>query len=160
MQFQTPSGFTFAGKSIAEMWGVHWEITVPAHIAIRSCPVDFTFFDGLRTGQEQARNVATGASRTLETKHLTGDAGDLVPWVDGKLSWDWPPCILVARSMREAIRFLGISQTWGGVWDRRLEDLSDDLEREVSLYHERYKAKHGPLKKPLFDGVHFERART
>ena len=157
IELPSPSGFDFAGKSLAEMAGVHWEITVASHLLIRVSPVDFCFHDGLRSKAEQERNVYKGVSRTLETKHLTGDAGDLVPWVDGKLTWEVAPCIELARAMQKVVRFLGTSQTWGGVWDRPLEALSDDLEREVALYRERYRAKHGDKKKPLFDGVHFER---
>src|SRR5512134_644715 len=125
--FPSPSNFVFAGKSIAEMAGVHWEITVAAHLLIRVSSVDFCFHDGLRSIEEQKRNVAAGVSRTLETKHLKGDAGDLVPWIDGKLTWEEKPCIELARGMQQVLKFTGTSQIWGGVWDRPLESLSDDL---------------------------------
>jgi peptidoglycan LD-endopeptidase CwlK len=147
----------FGGKSVAEMKGVHPEIIVSAHVALRLCKVDFCFFDGLRSREEQALNLATGASRSEESKHLTGDAADLVPWVDGALVWRKAECIEVARSMRDAIRFLGVSLIWGAVWDKPLELLCDDLQLEIDLYRERYEVKHRGRKKPLFDPAHFER---
>jgi peptidoglycan LD-endopeptidase CwlK len=153
-----PSGNIYSGKSIAEMRGVHMDIIVPACIAIRICSIDFAFYDGLRSHEEQVRNVIAGVSRKEVSEHEAGNAGDLVPWVNGCFVWEKSPCIEVARAMREAVIFLGppLSLIWGGVWDRRLEQLSEDLDREVSLYRERYNKKK-PGKLPLFDGVHFER---
>lgn len=156
-----PSGFVFSGKSIAEMAGVHVEITAPAHLALAISAIDFSFYDGRRSLDEQELNVAAGVSRTLDSAHLTGDAGDLVPWVEGEgLSWAKANCILVAQAMRTATIFLRGSIIWGGVFDRPLEALSEDLEREVALYAERWKKKNpGKGKVPFFDGPHFQRAK-
>ncbi len=50
--------------------------------------LDFRLRDTSRTSKEQAEKVRTGKSRTLKSRHLTGDAFDLVRFKDGKPSFD------------------------------------------------------------------------
>jgi peptidoglycan L-alanyl-D-glutamate endopeptidase CwlK len=42
---------------------------------------------GPRTRERQAALVARGASRTINSRHLTGHAVDLVPLGGGEISW-------------------------------------------------------------------------
>lgn len=151
------SDFDFSGKSVAEMKGVRTELVVCAWLALKLSRVDFSFYDGLRTRAEQLRNVATGASRKEgRSKHEDGDAADLVPWIGGRPTWEEKPCLTVAEAMRAAAQYYGFrSIRWGGVWDRTLLELGDDLEREVKRYRERFLKKNAD-RKPFFDGVHFE----
>ena len=147
-------GREWGKRSKREMAGVHWEITAPFTLALHTGPVDFGFYDGLRTHQQQEQYLATGRSKSLDSYHLTGDAGDGVPWVDGAYSWEWEHIYPMALSIKRAFAFLGIPGRWGGVWDRALHQLGDDLEAEVAAYVARRKA----LGKPAFpDGAHFQR---
>jgi peptidoglycan L-alanyl-D-glutamate endopeptidase CwlK len=117
---------------------------------------DFTVFEGLRTLERQRELVQSGASRTLNSKHLTGDAVDLVPWIAGKPQWQMHACIRVAQAMREASDETGTRLRWGSCWDLALDELDPaGLEREVVAYTTRYHLAH-PNKHPLIDGPHFE----
>jgi len=46
--------------------------------------LDFRLRETYRTKEEQAKKVAAGKSKTYKSKHLTGDAFDLVRFIDGK----------------------------------------------------------------------------
>ena len=77
--------------------------------------------DTLRTPQEQAENLRKGVSWTMNSKHLTGDAIDLVPFdiyaINGadKLLWRAEhPAWQVMGQIGEA---LGLR--WGGRWQVR-----------------------------------------
>ena len=73
-----------------ELVGVHAHLVIVVATAIVMLPegIDFQVFDGMRTKAEQAENIARGVSWTMKSRHLTGHAVDLVPIVDGRLSWD------------------------------------------------------------------------
>src|SRR5512137_2460339 len=70
----------------------------------------FIVVEGLRTRERQARLVAIGASRTMNSRHLTGHAVDLAYWLDdgdgapeaGEGRWDWPLAHKIAAAMKAA----------------------------------------------------------
>lgn len=136
-------------KSLNKLVGVKPTLVSVVRRAIEITTQDFAVTDGVRTLETQKLLVARGASKTLNSKHLTGDAVDLVPYVDGSVRWEWPLVFHVAEAVRSAALELGVDLTWGGVWDRSLLSYSD-LRAEV----EAYKARHpGP---DFLDGPHFE----
>lgn len=153
--------FRLGAKSEANLVGVHEGIAATVRKAILICEIDFAVHEGLRTLDRQKKLVASGASRTLDSYHLTGDAVDLVPYVDGHLRWEMPLCNEIARAMLEASGQLGIRLVWGRVWDSELVELDpDDFEGERALYVQRYQRIHGPKKWPLDDGPHFQRVKS
>lgn len=152
------SGFRFGATSEKELVGVRDELVQLAHVALARSKQDFMVFDGLRTAAEQKALVAKGASKTMDSKHLTGDAIDLVPYINGKPTWDWEGCYRVACAVDQAARELGIEHKirWGGAWDRTLADFHGDAtayKRVVEEYAARQKAKG---KSAFLDGPHFE----
>jgi len=153
--------FRLGALSESNLVGVHPDVVAVVRKAILISEIDFTVHDGLRTLAEQKKLVASGASRTLESYHLTGDAVDLVPFVNGKLRWEMPLCNEVARAMLEASGKLGVRLVWGRVWDSELVELDpDDFDGERALYVQRYQRIHGPKKFPLDDGPHFQRVKS
>ena len=84
--------------------------------AILITPVDFTVLEGLRTKERQQQLFESGASRTLNSRHLTGDAVDLAAWIDGEVRWDWPLYDRIAAAMKAAALDLGVDLEWGGDW--------------------------------------------
>lgn len=159
--------FTFGDRSERELVGVEPRLVKRARRALASSSVDFGVHDGLRTKEAQAELYAQGVSRTLDSEHLHGNALDLVPWIGGRLRWQWPACIQVAIAMREAdVAFAADRQrlTWGGVWDRLLVDLNPlDLEGEIEAYTERWRRKNWKAwaegRRPLIDPPHFQGIR-
>lgn len=147
--------FTLGRTSRNNLVGVHPDLVVVVHRAIEVTLVDFTVFDGLRTEAEQRELVRTGASKTLRSKHLKqktgyGHAVDLVPWVAGKLRWEMPLCIGIARAMAKASDEKGVDLIWGGGWDVLGRD---DPSHMVEAYAERKRLVGEP---PFFDGPHFQ----
>jgi peptidoglycan L-alanyl-D-glutamate endopeptidase CwlK len=153
--------FKLGAQSESNLTGVHPDLVRLVRLAISITDIDFSVHEGVRTRERQAKLVASGASRTLDSYHLTGDAVDLVPYVDGHLRWEMPLCNQVAEAMHEACTRLHLRLTWGRVWDMELEELQpDELEEEHAIYVRRYQRIHGPKKFPLDDGPHFQRVRS
>jgi peptidoglycan L-alanyl-D-glutamate endopeptidase CwlK len=94
----------------------------------------------------------------MRSRHITGHAVDLVPYVKGMgLRWDWPLCIRVAEAMKLAAKTLDVPVVWGGVWDMRINDIQGDLEDAMADYAQRMRMIG---KKPFLDGPHFELEKT
>ena len=123
--------------------------------AIEITEVDFGVYEVLREHERQLALVASGKSFTMNSRHLTGHAADLWAWVEGKVSWDWEHYYAIAKAMKQAAEELGVDIVWGGVWDKEMSELGDDLEAEVKAYSARRKALR-PDKKVLLDGPHFQ----
>jgi len=149
--------FKLSEKSSRTLDEVHPDLKTVVEFAIGKTEVDFSAFEGMRTAARQAALVKAGASRTLNSRHLTGHAVDLVAYVEFRLSWDWPLYYSIAKSVHEASTTLAIPIRWGGVWDRLLSDLNgEDLESEVLSYQKRQRLMG---KKAFVDGPHFELPR-
>ncbi len=156
--------FQLGSKSRQSLEGVHPDLVRVVERAIEVTPVDFQAYEGLRTRARQAKLVASGASQTMDSRHLPGSDGlghavDLVPLIDfdgdgkAELRWDWSLCYKVADAVRRASMELHVPIRWGGVWDQALADLDGDMDDEVAGYVARRKAAG---KKAFLDGPHFE----
>ncbi|UIW10559.1 endolysin [Aeromonas phage BUCT695] len=78
-------------------------------------PFDVTVLEGIRTKERQKDLVAKGASKTMNSKHLTGDAVDLAPY---PIDWnDKARFNQLAAVMLETSKELGIKIRWGGDWN-------------------------------------------
>lgn len=153
--------FRLGAASEANLVGVHPDLVKLVRRAILITEIDFTVFEGVRTVERQRKLVATGASRTMDSYHLTGDAVDLVPFVDGQPRWEMTLCNQVAEAMHEACDRLHLRVTWGRVWDMEMAELDpEDFEGDRALYVRRYQRIHGPKRWPLDDGPHFQRVKS
>lgn len=76
----------------------------------------FEVTEGLRTKARQVQLVKAGASATMNSRHLTGHAVDLVARVGGMVRWDWPLYGRLAEVMKGAAVELKIDLVWGGDW--------------------------------------------
>ncbi|MFW1676436.1 M15 family metallopeptidase [Pontibacter sp. JAM-7] len=108
--------FKFSKRSIDNLKGVHPELVLVASRALMYSSIDFAITDGVRTEEEQKQLVAQGKSRTLNSKHLTGDAIDVMAYVDGKGNWTWDLYVDISESFKKAADELGIKIRWGGDW--------------------------------------------
>jgi peptidoglycan L-alanyl-D-glutamate endopeptidase CwlK len=97
--------------------------------ALELTSVDFGVTEGLRTQVRQGELVAAKKSQTMNSRHLTGDAVDVMAYVNGAGTWEWKYYEDIACAFKRAAAELGVSIVWGGDW------------------------------KTLKDGVHFELAR-
>ena len=108
--------FSFSQRSKDRMKGLHPDIIAVMELAISRSPIDFTVLEGLRSIERQEQLYASGASKTMNSRHLTGHAIDVAPLVDGHVSWDWPLYHALAPVIKNAARELRVSLEWGGDW--------------------------------------------
>jgi len=145
--------FKLGSRSVRELEGVHPDLVGVVRRAIELTTQDFSVHDGRRTLTEQQRNVAAGVSKTLDSRHLTGHAVDLVPYVNGRLRWEWEPIYIIADAVRIAAKERGVPIRWGGAWDLLLTDTDEAPEDLVSDYVTRRRAVG---KRAFIDGPHYE----
>jgi len=109
--------FKLGATSLARLKGVHPDLVKVVKRAIELTPIDFTVLEGLRSKERQQQLVAKGASKTMNSYHITGHAVDIAPLVDGKVTWDWKYYNLLAPIVKQAAKELGVNITWGGDWE-------------------------------------------
>ena len=126
-----------------------------AHRTLEVSKVDISVAEVLRDRARQVELVRAKKSFTMNSRHLTGHAMDLWAYVNGGVSWDWEHYYEIARSAKVASMELDVDLIWGGVWDRHLNELSNDFKAETEAYTARRKASH-PHKNVLLDGPHFQ----
>ena len=108
--------FKLGKRSIERLQGVHPDLVRVVERAIDLTTVDFTVLEGLRSPERQQTLVASGASQTLNSRHITGHAVDLGAWVDNQVDWSWPLYTKIANAMKAAANELGVAIVWGGDW--------------------------------------------
>ena len=108
--------FKLGRRSVERLQGVHPDLVKVVERAIEMSPVDFTVLEGLRSPERQQTLVASGASQTLNSRHITGHAVDLGAWVDNQVDWSWPLYHKIANAMKAAANELGVAIVWGGDW--------------------------------------------
>lgn len=110
------SGFELGERSLNNLKGVNDNLVKVVKRAIEISTVDFAVIEGLRTKARQAELLKKGATKTMNSRHLTGHAVDIVPVVDGKVSWDFNHYYPLAAAMAKAANELGVKVRWGGAW--------------------------------------------
>lgn len=111
--------FKLSQKSLDRLTGVHPDLVACVKRAIEITTVDFTVLEGLRNPERQKTLMESGASQTLNSRHITGHAVDLGAWVDNQVDWSWPLYHKIAAAMKEAAKELDVAIVWGGDWKMR-----------------------------------------
>lgn len=117
--------------------GVHPDLVWVVKAARQHTP--FIVLEGLRTPERQAKLVQIGASRTMNSRHLTGHAVDLGYWLDdgdgrvgnGEVRWDWALYHQQAAAMKAVAAQLGVKIIWGGDWKTFPDGPHFELDRKV-----------------------------
>lgn len=110
------SKFRLSKRSNERMRGIHSDLERVVRLAIELTEVDFGVTEGLRTIEKQREYFDKGASKTMNSRHLTGHAVDLVAYIGSEVRWDWPLYHKLAAAMKEAAESLDIPIIWGGDW--------------------------------------------
>lgn len=151
---------TLTKLSLKRMIGVHADLHEILDEAVKG---DFPFYiqvsQGMRTPEEQAIFVAQGKSKTMDSRHLTGHAMDLV-LLDQyfKVNWQEKNYFLLANYIRGISIKTSIPIRWGGCWRllsnfNSAEDAYADYKAECIRLHAAGKRRTAV---PFFDGPHFE----
>lgn len=101
-------------RSKQSLSGVHVDLVAVVKRAIEITEVDFSVIEGIRNIERQRQLVKDGKSTTLNSRHLTGHAVDMVPY---PVDWeDLERFESMAVAMKLAAEELEIPIVWGGDW--------------------------------------------
>ena len=146
--------FRLSQRSLDRLSGVKPQLVAVVRRAIELTTVDFGVTEGLRTIETQRRYVDTGKSQTMDSRHLTGDAVDLVAYIDGQVSWELNVYDNIADAMKQAAIEQDVGLRWGAAWnipDIRRWDGS--MEAAMNFYIDE-RRRQG--RRPFIDAPHFE----
>jgi peptidoglycan LD-endopeptidase CwlK len=119
-------------RSAKNLRGVHNDLVRVMTRAREISPVKFVVIEGLRTVERQRQLVAAGASKTMNSRHITGHAVDIVPFDStGRLAFDWPLYHRLAPAVKQAADDLGVKIVWGGDWRTFKDGPHFELDRAV-----------------------------
>lgn len=120
--------------SLARLKGVHddlVQVAKHAHQLATEKGLAFRIHEGLRTKERQALLVKKGASRTLNSRHLTGHAFDFIPQIGGKDNWQWPAFWPLVECFERAAYELGVEIECGARWKAFPDGPHVELSRKV-----------------------------
>ena len=147
--------FSLSQRSLGRLDGVKNELHSVVTTAIGLTNVDFGVTCGLRTEKEQEDLVARGASKTMKSKHLTGDAVDVVAYIGGsRISWELNLYDDIADAFKEASVREGVGIKWGASWHiPDLRDWEGTAEEAMMAYID---LRRSQGRRPFIDAPHFE----
>ena len=101
-------------RSLQNLSGVHPDLVAVVKRAIQITEQDFTVIEGIRNIDRQRKLLKAGKSTTLNSRHLTGHAVDMVPW---PVDWnDLERFEVMSEAMKQAAEELDVDLEWGGDW--------------------------------------------
>ena len=115
---------TWSARSLRSLWGIHPDLRRALDRALKDSPVDFVVIEGLRTKERQKQLVAAGASKTMNSRHITGHAVDICPLLDlnsdGKIEtaemFNVPLMRRLNTHIAAAFEAENVAFEWGGDW--------------------------------------------
>ena len=147
---------TLSSRCELRLDGVHPDLVRVVRNAAEGGAI-FRVTEGLRTPERQRQLVAEGKSQTLDSRHLTGHAVDVVPLDSaGDVSWAWGLYFPLADAFRAAAIAEGVPVVWGGAWGQEMAQYATAKAGQAA-YVARVKEAG---RKPFLDGPHFELARA
>lgn len=148
------SGFKLSRRSLDRLQGVDNRLVAVVNHAITVTKIDFGVIQGLRTVEQQKELVASGASQTMKSKHLDGNAVDLMAYVNGRGSWELNLYDDLADAMKEGAQMAGVAVRWGAAW--HIPDIrkwEGTMEEAMNNYID---IRRSEGRRPFIDGPHFE----
>lgn len=146
--------FKLSKRSRDNLFGVNPQLVLVVERAIQLTKVDFAVTEGVRTLAKQKELVAKGASQTMDSKHLTGEAVDLVAFLGGRISWELNLYDDIADAMKVAAQENGLALRWGAAWNiPDIRQWSGSMESAMQHYID---ARRAAGRRPFIDAPHFE----
>ena len=107
----------YSPRSMNSLKGIHPDLRRVIDRALRDSPLDFVVIEGLRGVDRQRQLVADGFSKTMNSRHITGHAVDLMPiGPNGKGSFAWSLYDALGPAVEAAAIKELVKITWGGRW--------------------------------------------
>ncbi len=145
---------TLSARCELRLAGVHPDLVrVVRNAAEGGARFRVTADGGVRTLEQQRRLFERGATKTMESRHLTGHAVDVVPLDgEGSVSWAWTLFFPLADAFRAASIAESVPVVWGGAWGQLMGDYANSKVGQAA-YVARMREQG---RKPFLDGPHFE----
>jgi|TARA_B110000503_G_C7061265_1_gene376753 peptidoglycan LD-endopeptidase CwlK len=122
-------GYSLGTRSKQNLSGVHPDLVAVVKLAITITEQDFTVIEGIRNINRQRELVKAGKSTTMNSRHITGHAVDMVPW---PVDWnDLERFEVMAEAMEQAAEELDIPIVWGGDWKSFYDAPHFELDRKA-----------------------------
>lgn len=121
----------YSTRSKNNLTGIHPDLRRVIDRALQESPLDFIVIEGLRTEARQRELVASGASQTMNSRHLTGHAVDLLPIGPNGPEFAWPLYHKLGPAVEAAAKAEGVAITWGGRWSKFRDGPHFELKRDV-----------------------------
>ena len=116
-------------RSLQNLSGVHPDLVAVVKLAISITEQDFTVIEGIRNINRQRELVKAGKSTTMNSRHITGHAVDMVPW---PVDWnDLERFEVMSEAMKTAAEELDIPLVWGGDWKSFYDAPHFELDRKT-----------------------------
>jgi peptidoglycan L-alanyl-D-glutamate endopeptidase CwlK len=146
--------FKLSQRSLDRLEGVDERLQSVVKSAIGITKTDFGVICGLRTIEEQRKLVDKGASKTMKSKHIGGNAVDLMAYIGSRGSWELNLYDDLADSMKEAAIDLGVPVRWGAAWHiNDIREWDGTMEEAMNAYIDLRRSQN---RRPFIDGPHFE----
>lgn len=113
-------------RSLSRLEGLHPDLVRVVKKAAAISDIDFTVLEGLRTVERQKQLMKQGATRTMNSRHITGHAVDLGAMIGGAVRWDWSLYMKIAEIMRSSSASENVPIRWGGTW-KLLSDIQGPI---------------------------------
>ena len=146
--------FELSQRSLSRLEGVDERLVRVVCSAIRLSNIDFGVSEGLRTEERQKELVASGASKTMKSKHLEGRAVDLVGYIGEKISWEVTTYDDIADAMKMAAQAEGVKVRWGAAW--HIDDVCEYKGTMEEAMNDYIDLRRSQGKRPFIDAPHFE----
>jgi peptidoglycan L-alanyl-D-glutamate endopeptidase CwlK len=146
--------FKLSDRSLRNLQGVNEQLVATVNLAIVLTKIDFGVICGLRTMEEQRVLVDKGASKTMRSKHLDGNAVDLMAYIGSRASWELNLYDDIADAMKQAAVETGAVLRWGAAWHiPDIRQWNGTMENAMGAYVD---LRRSEGKRPFIDGPHFE----
>lgn len=146
--------FKLSQRSLDRLSGVDSNLVAVVKRAIEVTKVDFGVIEGFRTIERQQELVDKGVSQTMKSKHLGGEAVDLVAYIGPRVSWELNLYDDIADAMKQAAMELGVAVRWGGAWTTsNICEWQGTMEQAMTNYIDMRRLQN---RRPFIDGPHFE----
>ena len=123
----------FGNVSESNLKGVHPDLVRVMRRTLTLLPADLDFrvTEGLRTPERQRQLKRQGATRTLNSRHITGHAVDIFVLFKGVGTWDLKQYKRVAAVVKQAAKLEKVPIVWGGDWVTFRDGPHFELNRKV-----------------------------
>ena len=146
--------FKLSKRSLSNLEGVDERLVAVVHYAITETKVDFGVIEGVRSIERQRELVAKGASQTMRSRHLDGEAVDLMAYIGSRGSWELNLYDDIAEAMKAGALACDVGIRWGAAWT--VPDLRSWQGSMESAMNDYIDTRRSQNRRPFIDAPHFE----